>query len=143
MTEDADTRWTKTVELFMSCQWSDLPAPMLGKNCGLGVVLHPHRLFRPGDVVIMNYWNGGGERQLVFCRTQRGYNVRMYYLPYRRYKRRIVNGCRVDDVTYPSTMNHVELPDELMGKPLADPAVRRFVVEYLAREGCRESDKRE
>lgn len=136
MTVDAGTRWDKTVELFMSTQYPDLPIPRMGKDCGIGIVIRRHRLFQPGDVVLMNYWNGGGERQLIFCRTQRGYSIKMYYLQYRHYRRLSPTKEKV----YDGVMKPVDLPGELVGLSPTDPAIRHFVLS-LTSEICREPGK--
>ena len=52
----------------------------------------PHRLFLPGDLVFIEWTNGGGERQTVYSVSGKGFPIRGIYLGYQtsRYRWRRV-----------------------------------------------------
>lgn len=123
--ERSADRWDRTVAMFEADHpESKIDRPQLGwreGRCFLGLVLRCHRLFLPGDVLLGERSNGGGERQRVWCRTGRGYSVRGYYFQYCHYDR------RCPGVGYVGNFVIVEEPAELTGHPPTCPAARLFV----------------
>jgi hypothetical protein len=122
-------RWDATVRLCLDSHWG-----VEGTGWGLAVVQRRHKLLLPGDLVILVWANGGGERQYAWCQSARGYAVREMYLPYSRHKAwRTPGGTEHDSkqMSDRTLLKLVELPDVLAKKSPSDPAVRQFVAETL------------
>lgn len=75
----------------------------------------------------LSFWNGQAQRQPVTVVTGRGYALRQYYVPYRRWGK----DARVDLRYDVGLVRLLEPPGDLVGLPPDAPAVRRFVVETL------------
>ena len=152
-----DVQWDRTVDFYLhhsEYHWDDLQC-RLGDDWHIGRIVQPHRLFVPGDVVIIQCWNGGGERQHVVAVSSKGYAVDGIYLKYRTCYRRGVQlhgeaAARVKRLNedlggHPDKqvshskfievdrgpLRFVEHPGDLAGCRPDDPAVRRYVVEAL------------
>lgn len=75
--EQVGRRWDKTVALFESDGWG---------NAGVGLVQRATKLFIPGDVVIVSFTNGGGQRQPAWCYTRKSRPVRRFFVEYCNYE---------------------------------------------------------
>lgn len=133
MAKTVGERWDETVRSFLDDYGLGFPAPTLGGDAGLAVVVRRHRLFGAGDVVLLRFSNGGGTSQPAWCRTSKGYSIRYHYVSYRKYRtfrgpsRQLV----VPFVSYDGLTRLVEPPGELADLPLDHPDVRRYVVGSL------------
>lgn len=133
--ETAGLRWDATVQVYLSspCHvglgWcrADRDPPSLTKDYYIAVVRRAHRLFQPGDVVILNVTNGGGERWPAYGLSGRGYKVAGLYVQYCKYWRKN-NDFPGEFRRSPGLVELVEVPEGLKGLPPAAPDVRRFVV---------------
>jgi hypothetical protein len=99
-------QWDGTVALYLRTEKEPL-----GERRALGVIARPHKLFVPGDVVVVAR---EGDRSPVWAESSRGYLVRHYYV-------RLRGALRIVD------------PPELRGLSPADPVVRHHVLSALAR----------
>ena len=123
--------------MFVASHWGSAYAK-LGSDFGIAVVQRPTKLFSVGDVAILVWMNGGGERQMCFCRTKKNKTIAELFVQYARYKWTYPKPgdtgetVRFDNKTVFKVIEH---PDELEGLPPTDPAVRRFVVESLPLAG--------
>lgn len=128
--DTAGTRWDETVQVFMSHSgWrrADLNPPQLTRDYYIAVVRKTHRLFQPGDVVILAITNGGGERWPAYGLSGRGYKVARLYVQHCKYWRKN-NDFSGEFRHSPGLVELVEVPEGLKGLPPAAPDVRRFVV---------------
>lgn len=132
--EERARLWDLTVAAYAKSYWAD-DDDELDQSYGIGIVQRSHRLFSIGDVVIVAWSNGGGERARIFCRTSKGRTVTDYHFQYarHRYRRKPYKFERGEFKRYDdrTVVRVVEHPDLLTGLPPRDPAVRRFVVETL------------
>lgn len=118
-----------------------------GRSIGLGVFARNTRLFLRGDLVLVWFSNGGGERWHVYGYSSRGYSVSNRYVQGYRYRDRGVwrpagkNGTyeykasrtSSQDVHSNKTpMRVVDVPDEVSNGLKSDPArLRRWLSEAL------------
>ena len=139
--KEVEARWDDTVALFLKDGWD---------NPGVGIVQRATKHFIPGDVVVLAFMNGGGQRQPAWCCTRKGWSVRRLFVEYCNYH----NDYGDVDGRHARADQHVSLDDEgyriikqltdrstifLLEPPpggangvwpsLLDAAVRRYVVE--------------
>ena len=100
----------------------------LGDRLRLGRIVRPHRLFRPGDIVLVLISNGMGERQPVWAVSSKGYCVKNYYMQHSRGRRHQQDFADYSDF---GPLRFVDLPGHLVGRTPDDPDVRHFVVGNL------------
>jgi hypothetical protein len=163
-------QWDRTVELYLRAgQYARFAASALGDQVFIGQIVRTHRLFLPGDCVLVEITHGAGRRRVVYAVSGKGYIIRRMFLKYEadrwrwgpnpkpkkgiKSKRKLsalpqpvsTSGSRARFVTSHDSgpLRFVEHPESLEGSFPDSPAVRRFVVENLAREECRTPGKRE
>lgn len=142
---DRKQQWERTVELYLKYdtyarggrRFDHGTTPRIGDECYLGQIVQPHRLFVPGDMVIVELSNGAAERQLVWAVSSKGYKIRRYYLGYRRWSPKIRVRHRDTYIRIwgpgelrgfdSGPMRFVELPDDLRNRCVDDPVVLRWV----------------
>ena len=155
-----DEQWDRTVRLYAeSGRFAMYALSGLGNGVFLGRIVEPHRLFLPGDIVIVERTHGGCRRYQVYAVSGKGFRVRGMFLKFQADKhnrvpipRRIkgVKSKRKLDSLMPrqcetfdsGPLRIVEHPDSLGDAFPDSPAVRQFVVETLTREVSRTSGKR-
>jgi hypothetical protein len=134
-------RWERTLFLWQSSNFS--------ASWWIGRLRRPTRLFLAGDLVLGCWMNGGGERQPVWSRSSRGYDVVNYYVQYARYRgwpqntwdwekkipkwqiKRQFERLSVQYTNY-APVEVLALPDALRDvQSPADPVVRAYVLDTL------------
>ena len=75
--EEIGRRWDATVALFDKDGWD---------SSGVAIVQRATKHFIPGDVVVVAFMNGGGQRQPAWCRTRKGRSVRRLFVEYCNYE---------------------------------------------------------
>lgn len=85
----------------------------------LGLITRPHKLFVPGDVVIVTPDNGSNVRDPVFAMSRKRRRVIHYYMKHH---------APYAYATYEAGPLYLpELPDELSGLRISDPGVLAYV----------------
>lgn len=122
-------------------------------NLRLAIIVAPHRLFRVGDVVVITFMNGGGERQPVEGFSSKGFAVKGRrksgrYIQYGRYTNSMDFGSFQQEDKIPAWqfraredkeskfvpaghMRFLEVPGHLQDRLVDDPAVRGYVLEAV------------
>jgi hypothetical protein len=137
----AHWRWARTLHLWEVSNFSG--------TWWIGRLRRPTRLFLAGDLVLGTWMNGGGERQPVWGRSSRGFDVVHYYVQYARYQGWPKNTWERDN-KIPKWQNEalykrpcvqcmnfapvevLALPGALADiKSPADPVVRAYVLDTL------------
>lgn len=167
-----EEQWDRTVKFVLKSGFDDSRLEDPHENeWFLGQIVLPHRLFVPGDLVVIRLSNGMGQRQPVWAVSSKGRQVQGLYLNYasawRGYKqgkyyrrgywdrnagamvqRWIRKRCRrtlgkpENQFEHPGPLRFVEVPEHLVGSQPDAPPLRQFIV-ALAREGWRIPGKRE
>ena len=86
-------QWDRSVDLYLRTgRYARRSESEFGRATSLGRIVVPHRLFLPGDLVFIEWTNGGGERQTVYSVSGKGFPIRGIYLGYQtsRYRWRRV-----------------------------------------------------
>jgi hypothetical protein len=157
---DAAARWARTLDLWRAEHWAASEAEREadwsgdeGAGWGLARCRLKTRLFLPGDVGILWFCNGQGERWPITCRTQRGYDVTGLYVQVRRshggprrtsyaysqahrmadWQYKELDKGAYEDTSDRTRFELVELPGELARKAPTDSAVRGYVLETCSR----------
>ncbi len=73
-------RWDASLSLLFNHYGTD--KDWIDERYGVGVVTRATKHFLPGDVVILMWWNGSGERQRCWSRTRRGRSIKGLYVEY-------------------------------------------------------------
>jgi hypothetical protein len=127
----AGSRWDETVQIFLragcGCN-TDLGRLQLTIDYYVAIVKKRHRLFQPGDIVILDVTNGDGERWPAYGLSGRGYQVAGLYVQYCKYWRENKHDPRAEFKHAPGLVEIVEVPEGLKGLPPNAPEIRRFVV---------------
>jgi hypothetical protein len=76
-------QWDRSVDLYLRWgRYAKRTERALEDGTRLARIVIPHRLFVPGDLVLVELINGGGERQQVYCVSTKGFSIRGMYLGY-------------------------------------------------------------
>jgi hypothetical protein len=116
-------------------------------SVGLAIYQRNTRLFLQGDLVLVWFSNGVGQRWHVYGRSSRGYEVSNHYEQGHRYRDRGIwqpqgmNGpysygpyriCSSDCYSNKSTIRLIDVPGEISSSLKSDPALlRRWFLEAL------------
>ena len=119
----AEQQWDRSVKMLASRRKFFVDAHRLGIDLGLGRIVGPHRLFRPGDIVFVLFTSFERNRCRVAAMSSKGYAVLRFFMRL---------SCGNAEAPGPhGPIQRVDLPDHLSGRKPDDPAVRQFVVGTL------------
>lgn len=81
--EEIGSRWDASVALVSKGVFT---SSLKRGEYGVGIARRATKHFLPGDVFLILWMNGGGERQPVWCRTRRGRSLKCFYVEYANFE---------------------------------------------------------
>lgn len=120
------------------------PGSWCADHWSMGVIVRNTRLFMVGDIVLVFFNNGNGERWPVFGLSSKGYRVSYKYVQGFRYSRHdectptcVVRCPPTQRYTNRTALRFVEVPDEVWSQrgSKSDPAVVRQWLSDALRAG--------